>query len=120
MTATRKTKIPDGKGGWTEIEGEVLPGATANSQKQEEALKLQFINDAASITERLVQFDRILVIEKGLTKEHRAFAAALYCINLRESYPGADGKTPDPVAFDTIAKMAADYYDANAPRSKKA
>jgi hypothetical protein len=119
MTApTRTTKIPDGKGGWTEIEGELLPGATADAKKQEAALKLQFINEAAEVTERLVQFDRALIIDKGLTKEHRAFAAALYCINLRESYPDANGK-PDPEAFDAIAKMAADYYDANAPKAKK-
>lgn len=109
---TRTTKIPDGKGGWTTIEGELLPGATADAKKQEEALRLQFINEAAEITERLVQFDRILLKERGLTKQHRAFAAALYCVNLRESYPGDDGK-PDPQAFDAIAKMAADYYDAN-------
>ena len=112
MTATRKTKVPDGKGGWTEIEGELLPGATADAKKQEAALRKQFIEDAAAITERMLQFDRILIIERGLSKEHRAFAAALYCINLRETYPGADGKTPDPLAFDAIAKMAADYYDA--------
>lgn len=115
MTQTRKTKVPDGKGGWTEIEGELLPGAMVDAKKQEEALQKQFIDDSASVTERLVQFDRVLLTERGLTKEHRAFAAALYCINLRESYPGANGK-PDPEAFDVIAKMAADYYDANAPK----
>ena len=118
MTVTRKTKIPDGHGGWTEIEGEVLPGSEANTKKQEEARQQQFINEAASITERLLQFDRILIMEKGLAKEHRAFAAALYCVNLRETYPGSDGKTPDPTAFDAIAKMAADYYDSEAPKVK--
>lgn len=110
--AKRMTKIPDGRGGWTEIEGELLPGSTADAKKQEAALKLQFINEAAEITEKIVQFDRVLLKEKGLTKQHRAFAAALYCINLRESYPGENGK-PDPEGFDTIAKMAAEYYDAN-------
>jgi hypothetical protein len=110
---TRITRVPDGKGGWTEIEGELLPGSTADTAKQEAALKIQFINEAAEVTGRLLQFDRALIVDKGLTKEHRAFAAALYCINLRESYPGADGKTPDPTAFDAISKMAADYFDAN-------
>ena len=109
---TRTVRIPDGRGGWTEIEGELLPGATADASKQEAAMKLQFINEACEITERLVQFDRVLLKERGLTKEHRAFAAALYCINLRESYPGENGK-PDPEAFDAIAKMASEYYDAN-------
>jgi hypothetical protein len=118
MTTTRKTKIPDGQGGWTEVEGEVLPGAVADGKKQEEALKQQFIAEAASVTERLLQFDRILIMEKGLTKKHRAFAAALYCINLRETYPGSDEKTPDSDAFDAISKMAADYYDENVPRKR--
>lgn len=111
-TPTRKTRIPDGKGGWTELEGQLLPGATADSKKQEEALQKQFIAESVEITERLAKFDRVLLTERGLTKEHRAFAAALYCVNLRETYPGADGK-PDPEAFDAIAKMAAEYYDAN-------
>jgi len=119
VSSVRKTKIPDGKGGWTELEGELLPGATADAKKQEEALRQQFIADAASITERLMKFDRQVVIDLGLGKEHRAFAAALYCVNLRETYPGADGKTPDPTAFDNIAKMAADYYDENVPKKKE-
>jgi hypothetical protein len=117
MTTTRKTQIPDGKGGWKEIEGELLPGATADAKKQADALQQQFISESAEITEKLVMFDRALLKERGLTKEHRAFAAALYCINLRETFPGSDGK-PDPVAFDAMAKMAADYYDANAPKRK--
>jgi len=112
MTARRKTKIPDGKGGWKEIEGELLPGATADVKRQEEARTQQFIAEAATITEQIMAFDKDKIAMAGLTKEHRAFAAALYCINLRETYPSADGKTPDPLAFDAIAKMAADYYDA--------
>lgn len=112
MTTTRTVKIPDGKGGWKEIEGELLPGARADVEKQEKARQQQFIAEAAGLTERLLKFDRMYVAEQGLTKEHRAFAAALYCINLRETYPDAAGKKPDPEAFDVIAKMAADYYDS--------
>jgi len=116
----RKTKIPDGKGGWTEIEGEVLSGAAAaDKKKQEEAFKKQFIDEAADITTLLAKFDYPLIKERGLTKQHRAFAAALFCINLRETYPSDDGKTLDPEAFDAIAKMAAEYYDANVPPRKK-
>jgi hypothetical protein len=118
MTATRKTRIPDGKGGWSEIEGELLPGSVADTQKQEAARQQQFIDEAAELTKLLVKFDQPIITERGLTKEHRVFAAALYCINLRESYPGADGK-PDPAAFDVISKMAWDYYDANDPKKKK-
>ena len=118
MTTTRKTKVPDGKGGWVEIEGELLPGAVADTNRQEEARRKQFIADAAAITDKVIQFDRLLVKERGLSKEHRAFAAALYCVNLRETYPGADGETPDPEGFDALAKMAADYYDSQVPRKR--
>jgi len=115
MTTTRKVKIPDGKGGWVELEGEVLPGASVDVQKQAEALRKQFIVDAAALTVQLVKWDKQYLTDMGLGKEHRAFAAALYCLNLRETYPGVDGK-PDPEAFDVFAQMAADYYDANAPK----
>jgi len=77
----------------------------------DQARQQQFITDSAGLTERLLKFDRLYIVEQGLSKEHRAFAAALYCINLRETYPGADGKTPDPESFDAVAKMAAEYYD---------
>lgn len=116
--STRKVRLPDGKGGWKDLEGQLLPGAKADAAKQEEALRQRFINDAAELTERLLQFDRAYLVEKGLSKEHRAFAAALYCVNLRETYPSDDGKSPDPGAFDDIARMAAEYYDANAPKKR--
>jgi hypothetical protein len=116
---TRKVKIPDGKGGWTELEGEILPGSTADKKKQEAALEQQFILEAAKITDRMLKFDRQLIIEDGLTKEHRAFAGALYYVNLRETYPGSDGKTPDPAAFDAITKKAVDYYDASVAEEEK-
>ena len=115
---TRKTKIPDGHGGWMELEGEVLPGATADNKKQEEGLQQQFILEAAAITARMLKFDVMLIKEDNLTKEHRAFAAALYCVNLRETYPSADGTKPDPEAFDAISKMAADYYDSQVPKKR--
>jgi hypothetical protein len=114
-------RIPDGKGGWKEIEGEVISGANPNADtaRQREAMEKQFISEAAGVTEMLAKFDRPLLKERGLTKQHRAFAAALYCVNLRETYPGEDGVTPDPEAFDALAKMAADYYDAHAPKKKR-
>lgn len=60
---------------------------------------------AEEIVTRLRQYDRLYLSEFGLSKEVRVFAAALYCISLRETYP--DG----PAAFDKIAAQAADYYD---------
>ena len=92
------------------MSGEVHDGATADQLRQAAALQQAFIDDAGTLTEKLMQFDVIYIKDYGLTKEHRAFAAALYCVNLRETYP--DG----PEAFDLIAAAAGDYYDENAPK----
>lgn len=107
MATKKTTKVPDGRGGWVEEEVEVRAGAKADPAKLQAAQARTFIDEAATLTERLLNLDMIYLREKGLTKEHRAFAAALYCINLRETYPdGAD-------AFDAIAADAAQYYDDN-------
>lgn len=104
---TKKTKVPDGQGGWTTQDVTVVPGAKADDAKIQAAQARTFIEEAGTLTEKLLQFDGIYLRDKGLTKEHRAFAAALYCVNLRETYP--DG----PDAFDVIAADAAKYYDDN-------
>lgn len=113
MATIQKVRVPDGRGGWTDVDGEVQKGHQASADKQEEALKNQFYAEAGELTERLLQFDDMYLRDKGLTKEHRVFAASLYCVNLREGYP--DG----PAAFDAIASAAAAYYDANDPKKSK-
>lgn len=108
MTATtKKIKMPDGKGGWIEQDAEVHSGSQADADKQQAAMEATFINEAGSLTERIMQFDVLYIKDHGLSKEHRAFAGALYCVNLRETYP--DG----PEAFDRLAESAAKYYDEN-------
>jgi len=109
---TKMIDVPDGNGGWVKAEGTVMPGATANKARQADAMKAAFIEEAGTLTERLMAYDVVYLRDMGLSKEHRAFAAALYCVNLRETYP--DG----PAAFDAIAAEAAAYYDANAPKVK--
>jgi hypothetical protein len=110
--ATKKIEVPDGKGGWVKAEGAVHTGAAADKAKQEAAMKAAFIDEAGTLTERIMKFDVIYIKDFGLSKEHRAFAAALYCVNLRETYP--DG----PEAFDAIAAEAGAYYDANVSKVK--
>jgi len=108
-----KVSLPNGKGGWTEVEGEVLAkDQKVNEKKQKEALNRQFIEDAGGLTERFAKFANVYCKENGLEKEHLAFSAALFCVNLREDYPGGKDQ------FDALAVAAAEYYDANAPRAK--
>jgi hypothetical protein len=110
MAETKKVTIPDGNGGWKEIEGEVHAGSAIDQKKQQEALAAQFYSDAGGLTERLHKFSQLHCTENGLTKEHLVFAAALFTINLRESYP--EGKE----AFDTLSESAWDYYEKNKPK----
>jgi hypothetical protein len=101
-----KVRVPDGKGGWSEVEGEVVAkDQKADAEKQQAALQEEFIKEAGGLTEFLVKCLNARCRELGLSKEHMVFGMALACINLREEYP--EGKE----AFDTIAQSAADYYD---------
>lgn len=62
---------------------------------------------ATGLTERLITYAQALAKEQSMAPEELVFGAALYLVNLRETYPA--GKT----AFDAITASAADYYDAN-------
>lgn len=107
MSQKKAVSVPDGKGGWVAQDMDVVTGAKADPSKAAQAQAKAFADEAAQLTERILQFDRIYLRERALTKEHRVFAAALYCVSLRESYP--DG----PDAFDAIAADAAAYFDKN-------
>jgi hypothetical protein len=107
MADKKVVSVPDGRGGWTTQEMEVQPGGKLDAVKAQAAQAKVFIDEAGLLTEQLLKFDVMYVKDHSLSKEHRAFAAALYCVNLRETYP--DG----PDAFDKIAEGAAKYYDDN-------
>lgn len=65
------------------------------------------IERAGLLTERLIQYGIAHCKEQGLSPDELVFAAALYTINLRETFP--HGKA----VFDAIAKKAAEYWDSN-------
>lgn len=103
-----KTTIPVGDGQWAEVEADqVTRDQQADLARQEQARQDAFIEEAGTLTERLMKYDTFHCTEHRLTKEHRAFAAALYCINLRETYPGG------PEEFDQLAEDALKYWQAN-------
>lgn len=112
MVDKKIVPVPDGRGGWKEQEVEIRMGAKVDPQKLQEAQSKAFIDEAGTLTEKLLQFDKLYIQDNGLSKEHRVFAAALYCVNLRETYP--DG----PEAFDAIAAAASKYYDENKDKVK--
>lgn len=112
MVDKKVVPVPDGRGGWTDQEVTIHTGGKADPAKLQEAQAKAFIEEAGTLTEKLLQFDKLYIQDHGLSKEHRVFAGALYCVNLRETYP--DG----PEAFDKIAAAAAKYYDDNKDKVK--
>ena len=71
------------------------------------------IEHAEQIARRLQQYDTVYLRDFSLPKQVRVFAAALYCVALRETYPG--GKSE----FDRLASEAAKHYDAVHRRTQK-
>lgn len=108
--ATKKVMVPDGKGGWKEVEGEVMAGKELDKERQQKVLEKQFEDDGGALTERIWKYLNVTVGELGLEKEHLVFAVGLLCVNLRETFP--DGKK----TFDALTEQAAKYYDRNKPR----
>ena len=51
--AKATAQFPDGKGGYVEIEGDVILGSKANLSKQEQILRDEFIKESATFMEKL-------------------------------------------------------------------
>jgi hypothetical protein len=102
--------VPDGNGGWSQMEGEKVDGRKADEVKQQKALEEQFYLDCEGMIGWFWKQGRLYQQENGLKEEHVAFALALLCINVRETYP--KGKAE----FDKISASAADYFDAAAKK----
>lgn len=100
-----KTTIPDGKGGWIEVEGEVHQGV---QRTQEQALSKQFESDAHEHMLKVLQFEQTLAQESNRDPQTRAFAMLLLVISMREGkFPGG------PEAFDQVNELAYQYYLKN-------
>lgn len=105
MAERMKAKYPDGKGGWTEIEGEKMDGMKADEKDVEKSLAQTQLKDIGDLVEKFWQYGRVFQQERNLSNEDIAFAVALLCCNVRETFPGGKEK------FDQVAADAADYYD---------
>lgn len=66
------------------------------------------VERAGLLSERLIQYAVAYCKEENLSPEELVFAAALFTVNLRETFP------PGKVVFDSVAARAAQYYDDNA------
>ena len=105
------TKIPDGKGGWTEVEAMEIKGGKVSADKHAEALEQSWYTEAAGLTDAVLKFAQLRARELNLTKEQFAFAGHLALINMRQTYPGKDPKTVDSEGFDKLGELAWDHWD---------
>lgn len=102
-----KIRVPDGHGGWMEVDGEITQGSMANTHKQAEALQSQLDNEAHEHMVKVLQFEQTRSQEMNLAAEQRAFAMLLLVISMRERFPkGTD-------VFDKINEAAYNYYLKN-------
>jgi hypothetical protein len=107
MPTMKKVQMPDGNGGFFEIEGEAHEGSMANAERLAEATAQVSENEAHDHMLKVLQFEQARARDLGLTPEQRAFAMTLLCISMRETFKSG------PEAFDKINEAAYDYYLKN-------
>lgn len=109
-----KTQIPDGKGGWMEVDGKAMPGQKAKLDKQAQAAQEEAEAEAVGLVEHFHKAGLLYQSEHNLSTNQVAFAICLLALNAREYFP--DG---GPTAFDEINQQAVDYFVANLPKKKR-
>ena len=100
-----RTKVPDGKGGWAEVEGEAVAGGAVDLEKQRKALREEFYAGAGGLTEQFWKYGRLHAQESNLSDDQIAFAIALLCVNVRETFPAGTAK------FDALSAEAETYFE---------
>ena len=113
MTETDKVKIPDGKGGWREVDAVKYPGSKQDLGKAEKALAERKAKDyferIGHMSEALNRFINNWGRESGYEPEEIAGAVFLESCNIRTHYP--DG---GPDAYDDICRVVAEWYKQHA------
>lgn len=111
---TETIKIPDGTGGWTEVEAARVEGQKANMDKAQAALSKEqdksFFVRVGKCTTDLNKFLQIYARDWDLTKEEVVAAVYLENINNRHFFPGG------PTKFDELCKAVWDWFQDNKNR----
>jgi hypothetical protein len=114
MPSPKMVQLPDGQGGWKMVAADAVSTSgphSADTAKRSEAEQAIFMKAVTDHMNRVIQVEQQFAKDMGLTREQRGAAAALYAINIRNTYPSANGK-PAPTEFDTLAAAMQDIYDA--------
>lgn len=112
MADKEMVKIPDGKGGWKEVEATRQPGSKQNLDKAEKALAEQQAKDyfqrIGHMAEALNRFINNWGREAGYEPEEIAGAVFLESCNIRAFYPEGGSE-----AYDEICRVVAEWYREN-------
>jgi len=113
--AKRTINIPDGKGGWTQVEAEETPGSKQNVNKAAHAMAKAQEEDrfkrVGACTQAINNFIRLYAQDHGLTVEEIASAVYLENCNNRHFYPEGSMK------FDTVCKDVWAWFQENVKKS---
>ena len=106
-----KTKIPDGNGGWQEVEYIKTPVKPANEEKRkaafDKAAEDDFYIRVGRCTESLSKFLRGYARDYQLTRSEIAAAVYLENCNNKYFFPKEDGGKEQ---FETICKKVWDWF----------
>jgi hypothetical protein len=108
---TKMIKVPDGKGGWKEVEAEEVPGSKQNPEKAAHAMaKAQeedFFKRVGACTQSINEFVRLYAQDHGLTPEEIAASVYLENCNNRHFFPEGFAK------FDKICQDVWVWFQEN-------
>jgi len=106
-----KVKIPNGRGGYTEIEAKVQPGETADEQKQTKRFKEQQATDfwsrVSKAAEKFNQLEKALGTEMSLTEDEMVAAKYLDLLNWQHFFPQAQG---GPAHVEELCRAVQDWF----------
>jgi len=103
--------VPDGKGGWTKVEADEVPGSKQDPEKAARAMaKAQeedFFKRVGACTQSINEFVRLYAQDHGLTSEEIAAAVYLENCNNRHFFPDGLAK------FDKICQDVWAWFQEN-------
>ena len=111
---TEKVQMPDGNGGYKEVDAERLDGQKADTDKQQQALEEKSTeamwNRVAAATDNFNRYHKAYATDHNLTEEELGMAIYLEVLNWKEFYPRELG---GPERYDELCKAVWDWFQAH-------
>jgi len=115
MADKEKISMPDGRGGYIQMEADKFSdGATANIDKQQQKLdeekKKAHEDRVGKAAEKFNKFHKAYAMDHGITGEEIVKAAYLELLNLKEFYPSELG---GPARVDELCGEVYTWFEKN-------